>query len=420
MKIKKLISALTFLTVFTLALPAQEKKIKTGFDHVPYPVLGIDDDLGFQYGLHYSLVYYGDGSAYPNYKHKLMVEGSRYTKGQIEGALTYQSDYLIPGIRFYSALAYKKNPMAHFYGFNGFASPVDKSLDRKDGIAYYDINREFIRAAATFQGKIAGSLIWCAGINFLSYRIDEVDAKYDYDPKVSLYHDYINQGIIHPDEANGGKVMEFSAGVVYDSRDAISMPTKGIWSELYCIGAPDIFKSGYGYMRLSAHMRQYISVFGDDRLVFAYHVGWQEKIAGEQPFYVIQNINTVAMTKSVNEGLGNKNNLRITRKNRLAGEGYAWANVEARIKIVQLESGKQTLYIGTNPFFDCGAITSPYRLEAARGSDLYKEATRLHMAAGLGMKFVLNRNTISSWELAKPFNRDDGNWKVLISANFAF
>ena len=53
-------------------------------------------------------------------------------------------------------------------------------------------------------------------------------------------------------------------------------------------------------------------------------------------------------------------------------------------------------------------------------ADLYKEATRLHMAAGLGMKFVLNRNTISSWELAKPFNRDDGNWKVLISANFAF
>ena len=413
---------LALAAVFCTPATAQEKQEKTkhGYNHVPYPIVGIDEDLGFQYGLHYSFFDYGDGSIYPNYRHKLVIEGSRFTGGQSEAAFTYQSDYLIPGIRFQVALSYKDNPFTHFYGFNGSVNPIDKSLDRKDGIAYYDIRRRFARAATSFQGQIGNGLVWAAGVNFMSYKIGDLNPKYGYDPTRSLYHDYISSGIIKADQAEGGNVLEFCAGLVYDTRNALSMPTSGMLSEIYFTGAPDVFKTGYGFSRLSAHHRHYIPLGSNERVVIAYHLAWQQKLGGEMPFYVLQNITNMAKIKSVSEGLGNKSTLRITRINRLVGEGYAWANLEARIRLVDFVVKNQAIMLGANPFFDCGRITTPYHLGADKGSALYKEATKLHYSAGLGFKFVMNRNFISSFELAKPFYKDDGGWKVLIGGNFAF
>ncbi len=87
---KKTTAAIVLL-LLSLALPAQDK-VKTGFSSVPYPVIGYSDDLGIQYGVNYTLFDYGDGSIFPNYRHKAVMEFSRYTKGQTGIKLTYQSD----------------------------------------------------------------------------------------------------------------------------------------------------------------------------------------------------------------------------------------------------------------------------------------------------------------------------------------
>ena len=221
------------ISIVIAATTFAQDKVKHGFNSVPYPVVGYSDDLGIQYGINYTFFDYGDGSIFPNYRHKAVVELSRYTRGQTGIKLTYQSAYLIPGIRFSTALAYNMNPMYHFYGFNGSATPVNRALDRKDGTAFYDIDRKFIRAVATFQGSILDELDWAAGVNFLSYRIGSLNPKYGYDPQNSLYNRYVDSGVIRPDEAGGGNVLEFNAGLVYDTRNATSIPSKGIWSELY-------------------------------------------------------------------------------------------------------------------------------------------------------------------------------------------
>ena len=415
---KKTTAAIVLL-LLSLALPAQDK-VKTGFSSVPYPVIGYSDDLGIQYGINYTFFDYGDGSIFPNYRHKAVMEFSRYTKGQTGIKLTYQSDYLIPGIRVSAALAYNMNPMYHFYGFNGSATPVDRSMDRKNGMAYYDFDRRFIRAVTNFIGPIKGGLKWAAGVNFLSYRIASLKDKYGYDTQNSLYNRYIESGIIHPDEAAGGNVLEFNAGLVCDTRNATTIPSKGIWSELYFTAAPDIFRTGHSYTRLSAHFRHYVGIVDDDRLTFAYHLAYQGIISGDPPFYVLQNITSLIVNKTVNEGLGNKNTIRGTLYNRFIGKGYVWGNFETRIKLFSFNLRNQAFYIATNPFFDWGAIVSPFRLDAPRGSEAYRQATKLHGSYGAGLKLMMNRNFVMSFEMARPIIRDDGRFGLIMGTNYLF
>lgn len=416
---KRLYLVITALVLFSASVYAEEK-IKTGLNFAPYPVIGFSTDLGFQYGINGTLYDYGDGSTFPDYRHKFNFEVSRYSRGQNTLKATYNSDFFIPGIRVSAALAYQANPLYRFYGFNGSVTHYDKSLDKKDGVAYYSIDRRIIRAVTTFQGTITNDLQWAAGVNFLSYRINKVRDKYDYDPERSIYCDYLRSGVIRPEEANGGERMEFNVGLVYDSRNALSVPSKGIWAELYLTGSPDVFGDGFKYSKLSARFRHYVGIVDDDRLTFAYHIAYQGLLSGSQPFYIIQNINSLIIKKTINEGLGNKNTIRGTLYNRFLGDNYAWANFELRVKLFSFNAFRQSFYIATNPFFDLGAITRPFRLDAARGSQLYKEATKLHESLGMGIKLVMNRNFVMSVEGARPLNPEDGHFGVNFGSNFIF
>lgn len=418
MIIRPICILLTLLTLSTAA--AAEQKVKTGFNFAPYPIVGYSTDLGFQYGLNGTLYDYGDGSSFPDYKHKFNFEVSRYSRGQNTLKATYDSDFLIPGIRVSAALAYQANPMYRFYGFNGSVTPYDRTLDRHDGVAYYSIDRQIVRAVTTLQGRITDNLLWAAGLNFLSYKIGLVDERFGYKPESSLYNSYITTGVIRPEEANGGNRLEFNTGLVYDSRNALSVPSKGIWSELYITGSPDLFGDGFKYAKLCARFRHYVSILDDDRMTFAYHVAYQGLIAGDEPFYVIQNINSLIIKKTINEGLGNKNTIRGTLYNRFLGDSYAWANFEMRMKLFSFDAARQSFYIGINPFFDMGAITRPFRLGAARGTELYREATKLHESVGCGIKLVMNRNFVMSVEAAHPLNPDDGHFGVNFGSNFIF
>ena len=421
----KALAAIT-LILLSFAASAQDK-VKHGFNSVPYPVIGYNDDLGIQYGVNYTLFDYGDGSIFPNYRHKAVMEISRYTRGQTSMKLTYQSGYLIPGIRISAALAYNMNPMYHFYGFNGSATPVNLALDRKNGVAYYDIDRKFVRATANFLGTITEGLEWAAGVNFLSYKVGTVNPKFDYDPQNSLYRHYIDSGVIRPDEAGGGNVMEFNAGLVCDTRNATTIPSKGVWSELYLTVAPDVFRTGYSYTRLSAHFRHYVGILDNDRLTFAYHLAYQGILSGDPPFYILQNITSLIVNRTVNEGLGNKNTIRGTLYNRFIGKGYVWGNFETRVKLFNFNIPthlfsleNQDFYFAANPFFDCGAIVSPFRLGAGRGSEAWQQATKFHGSYGAGLKLVMNRNFVMSVEVARPINRDDGHFGLIMGTNYLF
>jgi len=93
--------------------------IKKNWNIGGIPVIAYNSDLGLQYGVIINPFYYGDGSTYPNYVHKLYFEVSRYTKGSGIYRFYYNSKYLIPTINTFFDISYLTDDAYDFYGFNG-------------------------------------------------------------------------------------------------------------------------------------------------------------------------------------------------------------------------------------------------------------------------------------------------------------
>lgn len=439
------------------AVNADSKKqtTKKGWTIAPSPSLGYDSDTGFQIGAMCDISDYGDGTLYPNYRHKAFVNLSWTTRNQIKLHFFYDSKYLIPKVRFTSVVTYILSQMYPFMGFNGAASPYYDHLasgsKQKNRVAMYNIQRDMLRAMFDFQGDITSPKFrWAAGISYWWYEDRDIAIKkrgnYLYDSFAannylkdvqqinypSLWRLYREAGLILPSEGNGGHHIEFKAGLVYDSREHEADPTRGIWAELYAYGSPDILngrgKNGFHYLKLAAHFRHYVSIW-QDKIVFAYHLAYQGKLAGNAPYYTLQNINAIFLNQMISDGLGSVSTLRGVPYNSVIGDGYAWANVEMRFKLFSFRFLRQNFYVGTNPFFDMGASVQPYRLDKMkmlrkqhdanklRGlpttfSDaemnlIYTgQSPKLHLSAGIGFKIVMNRNFVLSAEFGIPFNTE--------------
>ena len=417
---KNICKLLVFILVcVSLTMNAQEKEPKTGWNLGPLPAVGYNSDLGFQYGALCAFFYYGDGSYFPDYKHKFHVEASQYTKGSGMYHFFYDSKYLIPSTRLTFAATYLPNKMMSFYGFNGFSSPYDNSKSP----AFYAVDRKMLRILADFQGEIIDNVRWAAGLSFWNYNIGKVSLD-KYKNETTLYDLYRQNGIIKPEEANGGSQIELKLGLVYDSRDHEAAPSEGIWAELVTYGSPDIIeKTDNAYLKLSAHFRQYIPIISD-RLTFAYHLAYQGTIAGKTPFYVQQNITTLYLRQVNSEGLGGINTIRGLLYNRIVADGFAWSNYELRLRLFDFNLLGQSWYFGINPFFDAGMAVNSYRLDEmknANDTQIYNgDEEKIHYSAGLGAKVVMNRNFIVSIEFGKPFDSRDGDSGLNIGLNYIF
>ena len=425
----------------TTATDSKKQTVKKGWNFAPFPSIGFNSDTGFQIGALCEIFDYGNGSTYPAYKHKFNIDLSWTTKDQVKLHFFYDSKYLIPKVRLTAAATYILAQMYPFMGFNGSASPYYTDLasgkNQMNRVAMYNIKRNSMRVMADFQGDITSNKFrWAAGISYWWYDIQDITLKkkgtpaYDITPNdylttqgihsASLWQLYQKAGLIKANEANGGHHIELKAGLVYDSREHEADPSRGIWAELYAYGSPDSLngrgKDGYHYLKLAAHFRHYVPVW-QDKIVFAYHLAYQGKLAGNAPYYTLQNINTLYLRQIISDGLGSINTVRGVPYNSVIGDGYAWANVEMRFKIVSFRFIKQNFYLATNPFFDMGACVQPYRLEEMRSVLSNTELTqaeknliytgqkeKLHMSAGVGLKLAMNRNFILSAEVAVPLN----------------
>jgi hypothetical protein len=274
------------------------------------------------------------------------------------------------------------DPLYSLWGFNGAAATQNYDVwgnrdiyvpATTNNVNYYGMSREMLRILANFQGRITDNLNWAAGINFWNWKVgsmrdngikaaDAVDGsgKRYYDTDFTLFERYKALGIIHEDEAKGGNALELNAGVVFDTRDMEAAPNRGVWAEAYLNG--NVLDKRY--LKACVYFRHYIDIpihikAGDP--VFAYRLAWQQTIAGETPLYMIQNNPLLVQRNMISEGFGSSNTIRGLRENRILTEGFAWANTELRVKLVNFKLFNQFFYIAVNPFFDAGIITKPYR-----------------------------------------------------------
>ena len=409
------ISILLTALLLSSSLMAQKNEIvKTGWNFGPLPVVGFDSDLGFQYGLCCDIFNYGDGTNYPQYNYKINVEASTYTKGS--SILRTYGDFktLIPDGKLFFDVTYFNAPKFGFYGYNGFAQEYDPAtsipmmLPEGTKTGYYFMSRNQFRALASVRKTITGNLSWAAGFAFYHIATDRLSLK-DYDGQTTLYDLYTISKLIREDEKNGGNVTQLRAGLVYDSRNHDSDPTRGENIELSLVYAPDLI-DGNGYSNIGMHLSlcQYLPVF-TERLTFAYRALIQTKLWGDIPYYFTNNINSMFFRKMYTEGLGGNASVRGMNRNGVLSDGFFMLNAELRWRILDFKFINQNWQIATNPFFDMGKILQQYRLEEQKNSGLYYgDESKPHFTAGLGIKLIMNHNMIISFEGGKPFDKNDG------------
>ncbi len=469
-----------------LALPAQEKKeeiVKKGINVGPLPAVGYTSDRGWHYGVLSDIFWYGDGSKYPEYIWKLNVEASWYSKGNSVYHAYFDGKYLVPGVRLSASVSYLGNKTSNFYGFNGAASRYVQPLDRitasgakdfgyvPEGQGFYLMRRDILRAMASAQGKFGNSHWgWVGGLTYWGVWAGHAENKglrgFDKKAKtpasdVSLYDLYVKHGLINAHEARGGHHLELKAGVVYDTRNHENNPSRGTNLELYFVGSPDILngnRDGYrnDYLMFIAHFKQFFTLV-PEQLVLGGHLAYQGVIAGNAPYYLLQNIQTINPKQIITEGLGSINTLRGTVINRLMGNGYAWANLELRWTFFRFHLFNQNFALAANPFFDMGMIVQPYKapgarfesfvndrtmvasvydLKQAKVSDYYVgdfynpgEKQRLHLAAGVGLHIIMNQNFNVNFEVGKAFydgqklawkNNDGHGLGINVALNWIF
>ena len=444
------------LLLLTIGLLAQGKSkiynekgeiIKQGWDFGPLPVVGYNSDMGFQYGVCLDVFNYGDGSKYPSYNFKMNFEVSTYTKGSsIFRSYSYWNNVIPKGILF-ADFGYFIDKKFDFYGFNGYAAPYYKDAavqitpfeiiepGMTESGLYYTDRRQF-RAVLSMRQKIGNlnNLYYGVGLAFYNYDFNQLSIK-KYEAQYTLYDLYCQSGLIRGDEAGGGNVTQFKAGIVYDSKNYENDPTRGIYFEATFTAAPDfIDRHGYDHLTFTGVFHHYIPVVGE-KLTFCYRLGAQNVIAGDIPFYAMMNTNLMFYKKIYTEAYGGSTTGRGINRNSVIGQGVAWLNAELRWRITNFKFINQNWCIALNPMFDAGMVTQTFRLEEQKTameklSDLTSDSydliysgkeESLHTSAGCGLKLIMNKNFVVSAEFAKAIDKLDGEgMKAYIGFNYIF
>ena len=441
---------LSFIVIFlSLSLLAQADKkvevIKKNWNFGALPAVAFDTDLGFQYGALVNLFDYGDGSRYPKYNHSLYLEVSRYTKGSSTYRFYYNSDQLVKGIETSFDLSYLTDQAYDFYGFNGFESVIHPEWIDTDNGAYasrmfYKYDRKLFRMKVDLQGKISGDRFrWMAGINFQNFKVASVNinkinkgkSEADKLPTTTevpgLYEKYQQWGIINTEEANGGFVPTFKAGVVWDTRDNRPCPMKGIWTEAIVEVSPKILGAESSFTQLCLIHRQYFTLVPKD-LSFAYRLGFQTTLSGNVPFYYRSQLITSVLTGNMSEGLGGAKTLRGVRRNRVIGDGMVYGNAELRWKFVHFNLINNNFYLGLSAFTDIGKVTKKVDVESIIApissipqTDYFRwGAEKMHYSYGAGLHIAMNENFIIAIDYGLAADKQDGASGLYIGLNYLF
>lgn len=436
MKLMKQTAIIILISLFcspTTLLAASKKEndiVKTGMNYALFPVVNYNTDLGFELGAMGQMFYYGDGSTYPNYLHKISVLAGFYTKGAKQLDFSYDSKYLIPQKRITANIQYFDSPLNGFFGFNGAVSPYycelnqNKSEVSEDGIAFYSNHQKLFSSYVDIQGRIIDNMTWIAGAS-LSYHDYSPVSLPRYKGEESLYYQYLQNGLIPSQDTHGFRV-EVKSGIIYDTRDFEPNPAKGLVASA-SISPGASFSDGKtkGSLMLSVGFNQYIGII-PSRLVFAYQLSYDGLVAGSLPFYRLPAFS-----------------MRGCFGRRIVGNGIAKVCTDLRFTAFRFHLFKQNIEIGLVGFAEAGAVIQPYKLPQQRllgdvtfskildetqygpYKTIYNPAVgadkeKIHSCMGGGFFFSLNKNFLVSIQYSHPHRIQDGGNGLYMNLGFAF
>jgi outer membrane protein assembly factor BamA len=404
---------------------SNEKAIN-GLDFGILPSFVYNTDIGLQYGALANFYFYGRGTVYPDYLFNLYLQSSRTTKNGYVNYLFFDSGHLLPkGMRLTVDLSLVKRGFQHFYGFNGYNSLYNKDFTDPTNPKflsrhYYFYDEKATTISVDLKGNFPISPVhWDIGL--ANYHISTLplrNRRPGAQRQPTLFEKYIAQGVIPSDQKNGGSTFSLKTGLVYDTRDNESIPTKGIWAEAVYINAPLFLFNKSAYSQVSFIFHQYVPV--TSRLVFAYRLACQTKLSGQIPFYMLTEL---ASTYRSQEALGGSKTIRGVLNRRLVGNGFVLGNFEFRYTPFHAVLLNRNLGIGVNVFEDMGMITNQYRVDQSLNMNAFDYHTgreKMHHAVGAGIRLIVNHNFIVAMDDGRALDKRDGTKSVYIGLDYLF
>jgi outer membrane protein assembly factor BamA len=360
------------------------------------PALNYDSDEGFGYGVVAELYRQRPGAT--RYLYTLQPTVQLSTRGKQEVSLFVDAPHLLPdGWRFDLLVSSDRQVAAPYYGI-GNASAYDPALDRTDGPDpyYYRFGRVRRQLSGNVQRQLGALPVRAlAGAGVARVSVDPSP----HDQGTTLLAQQLAGAAPAPARSN-----HLRGGLIWDTRDRESGPTRGAWSEVLVQRFDRALGSDFEYTRWTVTDRRYAPL-GSGRTVFANRFLLQG-VEGDAPLHDLFVIQTSFKQQ---EGLGGAKSVRGLPKNRFVGQGLALWNAELRWRAADFQAAGKPLHLVLTGFVDSGRVWDGRIVPGELLTDL-------HHGVGGGVRLGMGE----SFVVAVDAGRSAGNTPLYIGLGYLY
>lgn len=300
---------------------------------------GYNIDEGVQLGLGYVIEKQGFRKTPYARKHEFWAN---YNTGRRSFVLDYVSDFKKAignnDLTIHANLLGPNN-LSNFFGLGNNTERTHhdfeaEGIDREDGISYYRNRYNYLNADIKLGREITKHLKVDAGV-LVSYYTSSAAANEE-----RFFNDY---NAANPDQQIFSNKLYggLTAGLIYDTRDNVSIPKKGVYWKTSVVAQHRLDKTTDSYGALTTEFRFYINP-AKSGLVIANRLGGGTTIGDPTFFQRMQ--------------LGGAKSLRGFNSKRFTGTSMLYNNLDLRLKLFNFTSYLVPGTVGMIGFTDIGRV----------------------------------------------------------------
>jgi len=321
--------------------------LQRGWQISGLPALNFNADEGFGYGVIAQAYNYGNEGAKP-YTYLIQPLLFLTTKGRRDLSVFVDAPHLLPGgLRLGAYLGREQQQATPYYGV-GNTTTYDAAKELATNPYYYRYGRVGVRFNTDVQRPLIGPLRLLVGLGTRTSNI--VFRPFNADSTLLSTQ-------LRGDTIPHGQTSYVRAGLVYDTRDRETGPSRGQWLELLVQQSGPFAGGDYSFTRVTGTARAYVSL--SDRLVFAERITFQNLWNSASPQVPFYELSTIQGSFSDGEGLGGAGSLRGWPKNRFISKTVLFANQELRWRVSEFSLLSRPSAFVLSGFVDAGRAGVP-------------------------------------------------------------
>ncbi len=357
------------------------------------PATNYDSDIGFGFGVIGTVVRFHP--AYRPFRWRLEFLAYAAVKKSPDGGaeLTYHDDRAVldlPGLldnrlRLMLQGGFQRASTSGYYGLGNASTAPDNDLSR-----YYQYDRIYP------YGQVFGRFkLWDRSTPAHARRLEAFAGVGFWINTMNLYEGSLleSQAALAEQDTPDGRALgallhgteDHSllmpvAGLLWDTRDHETTPTRGTFTELSVRGAPGI-DGDVQFGGASLITRWFLSLTGDDRLVLAAR-GIGDALFGDVPIYELSAVGS--FTRGDAPGGGGA--VRGVVAQRFHGKIKVVGNLELRAQFLPFTIAKQRFNLGAVAFVDAGRVWADYQRVEIAGEALDDGLSDFAVGLGAGLR----------------------------------